>query len=104
MLIKKEHRQFIRNVKAIPGRFQHALVTVDIHQTKVWNVVLYCSTCTVTRKISLLKYVKIREQFDEEVMELVDVGVPNLWEHFKDEVSMACDEMCGKKRKYRGEG
>ena len=28
-LTKKEHRVFIRNVKAIPGEFQHALVVED---------------------------------------------------------------------------
>ena len=26
VLIKKEHRRFIQNVKAIPGEFQHALL------------------------------------------------------------------------------
>ena len=30
VLIKKEHRQFILNVKAINGEFQHALVVADI--------------------------------------------------------------------------
>ena len=29
MLIKQEHRQFIRNMRAIPGKFHHALVVVD---------------------------------------------------------------------------
>ena len=30
VLTKKEHRRFISNVKAIPGKFQHALVIEDI--------------------------------------------------------------------------
>ena len=30
--------------------------------------------------------VKIKKQFEEKVFELVDVGAPNLWGHFKDGV------------------
>ena len=29
MFIKYEHRWFIQDVKAIPGKFQHALVMAD---------------------------------------------------------------------------
>ena len=53
-------------------------------------------TCSQRRNINLLKDAKIRKQFEEKVIELVDVGMPNLWGHFKDEVSKACDEVCGK--------
>ena len=35
VLIKKEHRQSIRNVKAIAGEFQHALVIADIEKRKI---------------------------------------------------------------------
>ena len=45
------------------------------------------------RKISLLKYVKIRKRFEEKVMELVDVEVSNFWEYFKDVVLTAYDEV-----------
>ena len=41
-------------------------------------------TCAERRKIILLKDVEIRKQFEEKVAELVDVGMPNLWRHFKD--------------------
>ena len=40
------------------------------------------------------KDVNIRKPFEE----LVDVGVPNSWGHFKDGISKACDEVCGNKR------
>ena len=30
VLIKKEHRRFYQNVRAIPGEFQHALVIADM--------------------------------------------------------------------------
>ena len=35
VLIMKEHRHFIQNVKAIPGGFQHALVLADIGKRKI---------------------------------------------------------------------
>ena len=38
VLIKNEHRQFIQNVKAFPGEFQHALV-IDIDMRKIRKVV-----------------------------------------------------------------
>ena len=40
--------------------------------------------CAERKKISLLKNVKIRRDFVEKVLELVDVGAPNLWGHFMD--------------------
>ena len=33
-VIKKKHKRFIENVKAIPGEFQHALVIADIDKIK----------------------------------------------------------------------
>ena len=35
VLIKKEHRHFIQNVKVIPEEFQHALVIADIDKGKI---------------------------------------------------------------------
>ena len=61
VLIQKEHRRFIRNVKAIPGEFQHALVIADIDKRKIRKVVR--KICTERRKITLQKNVKIRKRF-----------------------------------------
>ena len=36
------------------------------------------------RKISLLKDVEIRKQFEEKVIKLVDVRAPNMCGHYKD--------------------
>ena len=101
-LIKKEHRLFTQNVKAIAGEFQHALVIEDIEKRKIRKVVI--KTCAGIRKITLLKDVKIRKRFEVKVNKLVDVGVPNLWGHFKDGVLKVCDEVCGKKRGRRSKG
>ena len=86
----------MQNVKAIPGVIQHALVTTDIDKKKIRNVVRI--TCTDRRKINLLRDLKIRNQFEEKVITFFDIGVPNLWRHFKDWILKACDEVCGKKK------
>ena len=59
VLIKKEHRRFIHNLKEIPGEFQHAIVITDIDKRKIRKVVR--KTCAERRKITLLKDVKIRK-------------------------------------------
>ena len=61
-LTKKKHRQSIKNVKAIPGEFQHAIVVVYIDNKKIRNVLR--KTCTWRRMTSLLKDVKIRKRFE----------------------------------------
>ena len=55
------------------------------------------------RKIHLLRD-RIRKQFKEKVIELVDVGVPNLCGHFDDADFMTCDLVCGKKRDRKSNG
>ena len=62
-------------MKAIPGKFQHALVIADIDKRKVRKVVR--KTCAKRGKITLLRDVKIRKRFEEKVTELVDSGAPN---------------------------
>ena len=36
---------------------------------------------------------KIRKRFSEKVIELIDIGAPNLWGRFKDGVLKACDDV-----------
>ena len=59
VLIKKEHRQFMQNVKVIVEEFQHALVVADIDMKTLINVVR--KTCIVIRKITFLNDLKIRK-------------------------------------------
>ena len=61
-------------------------------------------TCAERGKISLLKDVKIRKQFEENVIELVDVGAPNLLGHFKYGILETCDKVCWKKRGWKSKG
>ena len=43
------------------------------------------------------------KRFIKKVIELVDVGVPISWCHFNDGVLAACDEVCWKKRRSKGD-
>ena len=55
-------------------------------------------TCIERQKISLVNDVKIRKRLEEKLIELVDVGAPNLWENLMNGVIRACDKECWKKR------
>ena len=57
-------------MKAIPGDFQHALVTADIVKREIRKVER--RPCDERRMITLLKDVKIRKLFEENVTKLVD--------------------------------
>ena len=46
----------------------------------------------------------IRKRFEQKVIKLVDVEVPNFRVHFKDGVLKACDEVYGNKRGGRSKG
>ena len=75
VLIKKEHRQFIKNVRAFTWECHHALVIADIDKRKIRKVVKKISAERI--KITLLKGVKIGKRFEEKVTNLVDVGAQN---------------------------
>ena len=55
------------------GGYQHASVIADVDKRKIRKVVR--KTCDERRKIGLMKGVKIRNRFEEKVIELVDVGI-----------------------------
>ena len=89
-------------MKVISGEFQHSLVVPDIDTKKISNVVR--KTCAERQRITLLKDVKIRKKFKENVIKLVDVGAPNLWGRLEDGALKECDEVCGKKRGRKSRG
>ena len=87
-------------MQAIPGEFQHALLVADIDKRKLRNVVRKMHI--ERRKITLLKDLKIRKWF-QEVIELVDIVVPNVCWRFKDGVLEACNKVCEKMTGRRSE-
>ena len=79
VLIKKStDGLYVCNVKAIPGEFQHALLVAYVDK-KIYIRNVVKKTCAERRKIRLQEDVNIRKQFEEKVLELVYIGVPNLW-------------------------
>ena len=87
-------------MKAIPGKYQHMSVMADIGKRKISKVVR--KTCAERRKISLLKVVKIRKQSFFNVIELVDIGVPNLRGYFKNGRREKVRKWLGEAKKIHG--
>ena len=44
----------------------------------------------------MIRLLKDKKLFEEKLISLVEVGVKNLWEHFKDGALRTCDDVCGK--------
>ena len=64
VLIKKEHRRSIQNVKAILGEFQYAIVIADIDKKKIRKVVK--KTFAERRKnIYIYIYIQKKDKFAE---------------------------------------
>jgi len=102
VLIGKENRKYVRDVKSIPGELQHRLVVADMDKKKVRKVIR--KERTVKRKVWMLKDDNMREKFEEKSEELVDVNAKNLWKSFRDGLLQACDEVCGRKIRRRDQG
>ena len=96
VLVGKEKRNYIRDVKVIPGELQPRLVFVDVEEQKLKK------SRRVRWRVWKLKEKKIKEKFEERVVELVDTDLMDLWGFDKKGVLQACDEMCGK-TKGRGD-
>ena len=97
VLVEKESRKFLKDVKVIPWKLQHKLVVVDI------------------KKVNLFKYIKIKQnmqwrvwklkeketskKFKDKVKELVNIEAKDLWGLFKVGVLEAYEKLCGKRNK-----
>lgn len=102
VLVGKESRKYLKNVKVIPGELQHRLVVADLAKKKVKKVVR--RKAVERRKTWKLKEDDTRVRFEERVGELVNMDAPDLWKCFKEGLLKACDEVCGKKKGRRDQG
>ena len=100
ILVTKENRKFLTDVKVIPWELQHRLLVAEVDKRKLNKVVKKESR--VKRMVWKLKEREMQEKFERRVKELVDVKTTNLWESFRDGVLTACDELCGKKVRKNG--
>ena len=102
VLVGKDSRKYLRDVKTIPGELQHRLVVADLDKKKLKKVVR--KGAVERRMVWKLKDEETRARFEERVGELVSVDALDLWKCFKEGVLKACDEVCGKKKGRRDRG
>ncbi|XP_077862555.1 uncharacterized protein LOC144344497 [Saccoglossus kowalevskii] len=102
VLVDKEKRKFLKDIKVFPGELQHRLVAVDADKRKVKKIVR--KVALVRRNVWKLKEEDTRKNFEARVGELVETDASDLWGCFKERVLQTCDEVCGKKKGRRGRG
>ena len=76
VLVGKKKRKYLRDVKVIPGEFQHKLVVVDVEEQKLKKSVKRSKR--VRWKVWKLKEKEIKQKFEERVEELVDADSKDL--------------------------
>ena len=101
VLVGKEKREYLRDVKVIPGELRHRLVVVDVEERKLKKSGK--KSKRVRWRVWKLKEKEIKEKFSQRVVELVDTKAVDLWESYKNGVLKACDELCGKTKERRGQ-
>ena len=101
VLVGRNNRKYLKDVKVIPWELQHRLVATNIDKRKLKKVVK--NEQAIRRRVWKLKENNMKTRFQERVKELVDVDAPNLWNTFKNIMLQVCDEVCGQKgRKNHG--
>ena len=78
ILVSKENRKFVKDVKVISWELQHRLLVADVDKRKLNKVIKKESR--VKRMVWKLKEREMQEKFERRVEELVDVETTNLWE------------------------
>ena len=96
VLVGKESRKYLRDVKVIPSELQHRLVVTDLVKKKVKKVVR--KKAIERRKVWKLKEDDTRARFEGRVGQLVSTDAPDLWKCFKEGVLKACDEYVRRKK------
>ena len=84
VLIGKERRKYLKEIKTLARELQHRLVFVDVDKKKLKKVVKMKRV--VRRRLQKLKEDMIRERNEMRGEELVDVNAQDLWKPFKDEL------------------
>ena len=95
VLVGKNNKLYLKDMKAIPWKLQHQLMVTDIDKRKLKKVVKNEQTF---RRVWELKENNMKTKFQERVKELVDVDAPNLWNTFKNSMLQACDEVLERRK------
>ena len=88
VLIEKEKRKYLCDVKVIPGELQHRLVIFDVEEQILKKSVK--KSKRVRWRVWKLKEKEIKEKFEERVVELVNTDPMDLWGSHKNVVLQAC--------------
>ena len=80
VLVGKNNRKYLKDVKAIPWDLQHWLVVTDLDRRRLKKVVK--SEQTMKRRVWKLNENNMKTRFQKRVKELVDVDALNLWNTF----------------------
>ena len=99
VLVEKEKRKYLRDVKLLPGELQHRLVVVNVEEQKLEKSAK--KSKRVRWRVWKLNEKEIKQKFEERIRKLVDIDSKDLWGSYKNGVLKACDELCGK-TKARG--
>ena len=76
-LVENGNKKYLRNVKVIPGEFQHRLVVTDLVKKKMKKVVR--NEAIERKKVLKLNEDDTRAIFKGRVGELVSADAPDLW-------------------------
>ena len=82
VLIERNDRKYLNDVKAIPGNLQHALAVAVINKNKLERNAT--NNKVERRRVWKLKDKYVRKNFDKKVEELVNVEAPNSWKSYKE--------------------
>ena len=102
VLVGKEKRKCLRDMKVIPGELQHRLGVVDVEKGKLKKSGK--KSKRVRWRVWKLNEKEIKEEFEQRVVELLDTKAVDLWESYKNGVLKACDKLCEKMKGGRDQG
>ena len=102
VLVGKQNRKYIKDVKVIPWELQHRLVVLDLN--KKFSKKIVKKEQVTRRRVWKLTEKPTRAAFQKRVQDLVSGQEPNVWKSFREGVLHACDEVCGKKTSRRDRG
>ena len=94
VLVGKEKRKYLRDVKVIPGELHHRLLVVDVEKRKLKKSKK--KSKRVRWRVWKLKEKEVKEEFEQRVVGLVDTEAVDLWGSYENGVLKACDKLCGK--------
>jgi hypothetical protein len=94
VLVKAKDRKYVKNVKAIPGMWQHSMVVMDVGSKDMGRKMR--EKFVPRRKTWRLQDTEVKKVFEEKVAEnWNNCKDGDVWERYKDCVLATADEVCG---------